>query len=290
MPPTPSHADSTCTPSATVFARRTGVDIKRRRLVLAASDCDDNKKGEPAWPRQTGELCARCLQPFDGVPWPRPPVSFSIRERLYLCAGYLCGPRCYKALILERCRGGRREWADETALAAVARDYFDVELADVEPAPPLEMLAVLYADALRHRDDGNAELARRSALALYRGREFVCERVRCLPFVRVTFFCEMALADDAEQRKRESNAAAAGTVAATTTATATRDGERTPQQQQQRQMEQLRVIRRATGRSATIATKHQQPPSQQQQQKPQQKRARCGPRSIECLLRSAKKQ
>lgn len=196
--------DSTCTPSASLFARRTGVDIKRRRLVLAASDTSTDR-----WPARTGELCARCLQPFDAVPWPRPPISFDARARVYHCAGFLCGPRCYKALVLERSHGGRREWADEIALSAVARDYFGVELGSVAPAPPLEMLAVLYADELA-KPGAMPDAARRAALALYRGDDFVCERARALPFVRVTFFCEMALADDAEQRARQANAAAVG--------------------------------------------------------------------------------
>lgn len=193
------YEDSTCAPNAVQFAKRAGIDTHACRLVLVSENCESAE-----WPTKVDDaMCLRCLQPFSGVPWPRV-IGYCTKQKVYRCFGYLCRARCAKSDVRERSRHGASNGyhhTEESWLECVARDYYGVNLADVVPAPPLAYLPTLYG---KHVRDGAANPLQ-AAVDEYRDNTPQCSVVAQLPFVRTTFFMEMAHASQAEEDRRAQN-------------------------------------------------------------------------------------
>jgi hypothetical protein len=135
------------------------------------------------------------MQIFNAVPWPRP-LSYIAREKRYLCEGFLCGKRCAKAYVREKNSNSHYHTQDQW-LARIARDYYHIDnWHEVVAAPPLPQLCKLY----------NRYTNLPTALAEYNNNNDTCT-VLPLPFVRATFFMEMATQDNDEKQRRTDNAA-----------------------------------------------------------------------------------
>jgi hypothetical protein len=206
--------DNTCSTSAFQFAKNVGIDPQVSRLALVCEDCT-----HADWPSTTTTkaLCIRCLQPFEGVPWPYP-ISYLSRERRYLCLGFLCNKHCAKAYVREKSRtafdGNRHQ--QERWLAAIAREHYGVDnWLEVEAAPPLPLLCKLYGQHISALTQAtgepvsaaNAMVTEAMAATMRDYRNCAPCSVLPLPFVRATFFMEMALRDEREDRRRKENAA-----------------------------------------------------------------------------------
>lgn len=194
------YEDSTCAPNAQQFAKRAGIDTHACRLILVSENCESAE-----WPTKVANaMCMRCLQPFSGEPWPRV-IGFCTKQKLYRCLGFLCRARCAKSDVRERSRHGASNGyhhTEESWLECVARDYYGVNLAEVVPAPPLAYLPTLYG---KHVRDNACANPLQAAVDEYRDGTPQCSVVAQLPFVRTTFFMEMAHASQAEEDRRAQN-------------------------------------------------------------------------------------
>lgn len=183
--------DHTCCASAHQFAKNQGVNTAEGvRLTLVCEDCSTAE-----WPNTpVNAMCIRCMQVFTATPWPRP-LSYIAREKHYLCEGFLCGKRCAKSYVREKNSNSHYHTQDRW-LASIARDYYKVDnWHQIVPAPPLAQLCKLY----------NRHTNLSTALAEYNDDTVKCT-VLPLPFVRATFFMEMATQDNDEKRRRTDNA------------------------------------------------------------------------------------